>query len=89
MGLAQEITVESASEAQLEAFIVDFCTDFKSHKKNDTWVITEHNSHKMSFAMKIDGSSILCHRSGDYLEVFGMFIELLSGSFPSIKVSDA
>jgi len=89
MGLAQEITVESASEAQLEAFIVDFCADFKSHKKNDTWVITEHNSQKMSFAMKIDGSSILCHRSGDYFEVFGMFIEFLSGSFPSIKVSDA
>ncbi|MCT8125831.1 hypothetical protein H1D31_07345 [Alishewanella sp. BS5-314] len=89
MGLAQKIIVESATETQLEEFIVGFCREFKSHKDKDTWVITEHDLQKMSFAMKVDGSSILCHRSGAYFAVLGMFIECLSGSFLSIKVSDA
>ncbi|WP_213994649.1 hypothetical protein [Arsukibacterium sp.] len=89
MGLAQEIIVESASEAQLKESIEEFCADFTSYKKDNIWVITEHNSQKMNFEIKVEGSSIRCHRSGDYFEVLGMFIEFLSGAFASINISDA
>ena len=89
LGLAQRIkTKDSVSTDEAEVFLDSICKDLSFTKQKFTWVIHSFNKRKMSFEIQIVQEGFYIHRSGEYFEFLGFFIEHLTGEFGTVTIED-
>lgn len=85
MGLAQEFRFEFESESQLIDFIYSFSEGYSLKKVNQLFVVFDS---EFEFELAIEEYGFYNHRSGNYFDVFGQFIEQLTGKFGVVVISD-
>ena len=89
MGLAQGFKFEYSERLKVDTFLKKFVSNFVHHQEDSgLWVISTYNEKNMEFELTFEKYGVYCHRSGDYFEVLGLFIEALTGEFGVVEIND-
>ena len=87
MGLEQDFRFKYESKEQIIVFLNELISDESLQINGDHFEIKGINE-TFTFEGHIETYGLRCHRSGNYFDFLGKFVELATGKFESINIED-